>query len=84
MRLHHFKSVAVAGAICILGATAFSSNVSAFPRHETPRYQNASDDMRPFYPNGIYDPTIPVPKDRIARGADARPIRIYQLHDSIT
>ncbi len=71
-------------AICIATIAAFSKSVIAFPSHESPRYQNSSDDKKPFYNNGIYDPAIPEPKGTVPRSAEARPIRIHEIHAYFT
>lgn len=52
----------------------------AFPPYQAPRYENRSDDTQPFYKNGRYDASIPVPTGTVPRDPGARPIRVHEIH----
>ncbi len=84
MSNRHWKVLLSSCLAIAISYSALAISAVAFPMHEAPRHQSASDDNKPFYPGGIYDPTVPVPEDRIARGKDARPVRIHELHDYFT
>ncbi|MFQ5607332.1 MAG: M14 family zinc carboxypeptidase, partial [Candidatus Zixiibacteriota bacterium] len=63
--------------VCLLGGATLAG---AFPPYQAPRYQSRSDDNQPFYKNGLYDNSIPVPEGTVPRSSEARPIRIHELH----
>ncbi|MCH9031197.1 MAG: hypothetical protein IIB00_02920 [candidate division Zixibacteria bacterium] len=69
-------------ALALLGILA--ANARAFPRYQAPRYESLSANNRPFYENGIYDASVPVPTKCISRTAGAKPMRIRDIHDYFT